>query len=54
MQDNSERFAKLLQTAFDDRNGNRIRHLVRIVANAYSDKPKKLKRYFRGKDEFVF
>ena len=52
--DNSEdRFAYLLQIAVDKRNGNRIRHLVRIVAHAYSQNPKKLKNYFNNENQLV-
>lgn len=52
--DNSEdRFSSLLQTAFDKRNGNRIRHLVRIIANAYSQNPEELKNYFDNENQLV-
>ena len=48
-----ERFAGLLQTAFDKRNGNRIRHLVRIVAHAYSQNPEELENYFNNENQLV-
>lgn len=51
--DGHERFVKLLENSFENKNGNRIRHLVRIVANSYSENPEKLKEYFENQDKLV-
>ena len=53
MNNSKERFADLLQTAFDKKNGNRIRHLVRIVAHAYSQNPEELENYFNNENQLV-
>ena len=51
--DSHERFVNLLHKSFDANRGKRIRHLVRIVANAYSEDPEELKEYFENPNELV-
>jgi len=53
MNNAEKRFASLLKTAFDKKNGNRIRHLVRIVADSYSQNLEELQKYFDSENPLV-
>ena len=41
-----EKLNHLISKLYMKGNGNRIRHLVRVISNAYKENPKQLKKYF--------
>ena len=41
-----QKLSKLLEKTVEERNGNRIRHLTRVIAKSYSENPEELKEYF--------
>lgn len=45
-----EKLINVISKVAGKENGNRVRHLVRIVANAYDNDPKRLKRYFNDSE----
>ena len=46
MKNHSETLEKLLEKVIERKNGNRVRHLTRIISNAYSENSEELKQYF--------
>ena len=49
----TSKLSKLLEKTVDEKNGNRIRHLTRIISKAYSKNPKHLKKYFNASDDYI-
>ena len=48
-----EKLKNVLLKVLEKGNGNGVRHLVRIVANAYENNPEKLRRYFNSEDNKI-
>ena len=48
-----KKLEELVRRCVEKRNGNRIRHIVRVVAKAYEKNPEKLRRYFSSDDALV-
>ena len=52
-QQKENRFVELVETAYNKNKGNRIRHLVRILADSYQENPERLKSYFNNKNFLI-
>jgi len=47
------RLIGLINQAVKEKKGDRIRHLTRIIANAYSGKPQELVPFFKDENEYL-